>query len=136
MRITNSMMLNTNKSNINANKLTMDTLSTQLATQKKIQKPSEDPIVAIRSLRLRKSVSELEQYYEKNIEDAQSWLEVTESSIKNMSSILQSMYYDCTKGANGDLSSKERSAILEDLDARSEERRVGKECRSRWSPYH
>ena len=22
------------------------------------------------------------------------------------------------------------------LDARSEERRVGKECRSRWSPYH
>lgn len=97
MRITNSMMLNTNKSNINANKLTMDTLSTQLATQKKIQKPSEDPIVAIRSLRLRKSVSELEQYYEKNIEDAQSWLEVTESSIKNMSSILQSMYYDCTK---------------------------------------
>ena len=23
-----------------------------------------------------------------------------------------------------------------DLSARSEERRVGKECRSRWSPYH
>src|SRR2546430_3726761 len=23
-----------------------------------------------------------------------------------------------------------------DLDSRSEERRVGKECRSRWSPYH
>ena len=22
------------------------------------------------------------------------------------------------------------------VDARSEERRVGKECRSRWSPYH
>ena len=22
------------------------------------------------------------------------------------------------------------------MDARSEERRVGKECRSRWSPYH
>src|SRR3712207_9050709 len=25
---------------------------------------------------------------------------------------------------------------LEPLDDRSEERRVGKECRSRWSPYH
>ena len=24
----------------------------------------------------------------------------------------------------------------EDLAKRSEERRVGKECRSRWSPYH
>ena len=26
--------------------------------------------------------------------------------------------------------------LLPTLDARSEERRVGKECRSRWSPYH
>ena len=25
---------------------------------------------------------------------------------------------------------------MEDLSDRSEERRVGKECRSRWSPYH
>ena len=25
---------------------------------------------------------------------------------------------------------------IEDLYNRSEERRVGKECRSRWSPYH
>ena len=27
-------------------------------------------------------------------------------------------------------------AFWENLPARSEERRVGKECRSRWSPYH
>ena len=26
--------------------------------------------------------------------------------------------------------------LCEDMDVRSEERRVGKECRSRWSPYH
>ena len=28
------------------------------------------------------------------------------------------------------------SSILDDETTRSEERRVGKECRSRWSPYH
>src|SRR2546422_4864734 len=28
------------------------------------------------------------------------------------------------------------SVNMRDLQARSEERRVGKECRSRWSPYH
>src|SRR5256885_17269438 len=37
-------------------------------------------------------------------------------------------------------SSQERDASLDtresSLDRRSEERRVGKECRSRWSPYH
>ena len=26
--------------------------------------------------------------------------------------------------------------MIIDIDKRSEERRVGKECRSRWSPYH
>ena len=28
------------------------------------------------------------------------------------------------------------TVVVEELEARSEERRVGKECRSRWSPYH
>ena len=31
---------------------------------------------------------------------------------------------------------KERSLSDRTINARSEERRVGKECRSRWSPYH
>ena len=26
--------------------------------------------------------------------------------------------------------------VIKDIENRSEERRVGKECRSRWSPYH
>src|SRR2546422_6238586 len=29
-----------------------------------------------------------------------------------------------------------QAAVLEGTTSRSEERRVGKECRSRWSPYH
>ena len=28
------------------------------------------------------------------------------------------------------------NGVFEGIRARSEERRVGKECRSRWSPYH
>ena len=31
---------------------------------------------------------------------------------------------------------KEKNEIFTKIDDRSEERRVGKECRSRWSPYH
>src|SRR3989454_10853103 len=33
-------------------------------------------------------------------------------------------------------STPEHAAIRARLEERSEERRVGKECRSRWSPYH
>lgn len=121
MRVTNSMMMNTSRSNINANKLNMDKLNTQMSTQKKISKPSDDPIVAVRSLRLRSNISELNQYYEKNIPDAESWMEVTESSMKNMRDILQDMYYSYTQGTNGDLSTSERKAILENLESLTEE---------------
>ena len=31
---------------------------------------------------------------------------------------------------------RQKTAAEKKLIARSEERRVGKECRSRWSPYH
>ena len=37
---------------------------------------------------------------------------------------------------NAELVCATRSAGKEDNLERSEERRVGKECRSRWSPYH
>jgi len=35
-----------------------------------------------------------------------------------------------------DVSQKIGGDIADSVGARSEERRVGKECRSRWSPYH
>src|SRR5205823_10936547 len=38
------------------------------------------------------------------------------------------------RAAAGDDAERDRGVAL--LDARSEERRVGKECRSRWAPYH
>ena len=37
---------------------------------------------------------------------------------------------------NRDTVSRNHSLWLEEMIPRSEERRVGKECRSRWSPYH
>src|SRR5690606_39831151 len=40
------------------------------------------------------------------------------------------------KSAFGALLASLESAGEEEAAARSEERRVGKECRSRWSPYH
>ena len=37
-------------------------------------------------------------------------------------------------GGNAMINETLKDAVMNDL--RSEERRVGKECRSRWSPYH
>lgn len=121
MRITNKIMQRNNLSNINTNKVYQDRLSTQMSTQKKINRPSDDPVVAIRALRLRSSVTEVTQYYSKNIPDAESWLSVTEDGLKNLSQIMTNMISQCTKGSNGDLTTKDRDVILEQLKALSEE---------------
>ena len=52
MRITNTMMINNSLANIAVNKNQLSTLDTQMSTKKKINRPSEDPIIAIRALRL------------------------------------------------------------------------------------
>ena len=70
MRITNTMMINNSLANIAVNKNQLSTLDTQMSTKKKINRPSEDPIIAIRALRLRSSLNEVTQYLEKNIPDA------------------------------------------------------------------
>ena len=43
----------------------------------------------------------------------------------------------CSQGGSGDFAANAALSITEQINTqRSEERRVGKECRSRWSPYH
>lgn len=117
MRITNNMMLNTTTANINGNKINVNALNNQMATQKKIQRPSEDPVIAIRALRLRSSLSQVNQYYEKNIPDAQAWLEVTETALYNMNKILTDVRTQCVNGTNSYMTADDRSTILNNLTA-------------------
>jgi len=121
MRITNRIMQRNNLSNINTNKVYQDKLSTQMSTQKKINRPSDDPVVAIRALRLRSNVTEVTQYYSKNIPDAESWLDVTEGAVKNLSQIITNMIGQCESGSNGTLNTKNREIILEQLKALGDE---------------
>ena len=51
MRMTNKIMQNNSLYNINNNKVLQDKLSTQMSTQKKITRPSDDPVIAIRALK-------------------------------------------------------------------------------------
>ena len=121
MRITNKIMQRNNLSNINTNKVYQDKLSTQMSTQKKVNRPSDDPVVSIRALRLRSNVTEVTQYYSKNIPDAESWLDVTEDALKNLTEIITNMIKQCTKASNGDLKSADRQIILEQLKALGDE---------------
>ena len=115
MRITNAMMTSNTKNNININKLNEDRLNTQIATGQLISRPSEDPVIAIRALRLNTNLSQLNQYYKKNIPDAQAWLEVTETALKQTDQIFTNIKENLTTGASDTNTPTDRQKILENL---------------------
>lgn len=121
MRITNSMINRNSMNNMNNNKLEVNRLNNQMTSQKKISRPSEDPVIAIRALRLRSNLNELNQYYEKNIPDAESWLEVTEDALDNMKSILETVRTECVSASNDPMNAENREALLKNLRALREQ---------------
>lgn len=121
MRVTNNMITANTKTNINGNKVLVDKYNTQMTTQKKINRPSEDPVVAIRSLRMQTSLSHITQYLDNNISDANAWLDVTETALTNMKKILTDIRTQCVNGSTDTLTADDRRTILKSLQAMSDQ---------------
>lgn len=121
MRMTNKIMQNNSLYNINQNKILQDKLSTQMSTNKKLTRPSDDPVVAIRALRLRSSVTEISQYYDKNAPDADSWLKVTADGLGTVTDILTDLSKNANKGANKDLTADDLDIIITQMRSLSDE---------------
>ncbi|MCR4589581.1 MAG: hypothetical protein K5668_02005 [Lachnospiraceae bacterium] len=108
MRITNKIMNNYSVYNINTNKALLDNLNTQMSTRKKINDPTEDPVTAIQALRYRGSLSEYTQYLGKNVTDAASWTDTTQTAIDTAKDIIRSLKAEYTSASNGSNESTDR----------------------------
>lgn len=117
MRVTNNMMINNTTKNINWNKANQTYLNNQMTTQKKILRPSENPVIAIRALRLRSTLSQMNQYYEKNIPDVEAWYKMADTAFYNMNKILTDCQTKCNYGNNTTITADDRKTILESLTA-------------------
>jgi flagellar hook-associated protein 3 FlgL len=109
------MITSNTKSNINSNKVLVDKYNTQMTTQKKINKPSEDPVVAIRSLRMQTTLSHLDQYLDNNISDVSAWLEVTDTALENIKTVISDIRTQCVNGSTDTLTEDDRNTILQQL---------------------
>lgn len=116
MRITNTMMTSNTMRNVNKSKNNLYTTEQQMSSQKKIAKPSDDPIVAIRALSLRTSLTEVQQYLKKNVPDAEAWIKLTETSLDNMNGIFEDIYGYCNQGSTDSFTLDNREAIVECID--------------------
>ncbi|WP_145334507.1 flagellar hook-associated protein FlgL [Paenibacillus xylanexedens] len=88
MRITNNMLGSQLLMNLNRNAQQMNTTQTQLATGRKINKPSDDPVGITYSLRYRAELSSNDQY-QKNVDSAISWLEFNDTVMNQAGNVVQ-----------------------------------------------
>jgi flagellar hook-associated protein 3 FlgL len=87
MRVSNNMNYDQVKGNISKNRSDMADLQNQAATQKRITKPSDDPIGTARSLTLRTEKTGIDQYM-KNADLAKGFMNITESSLADLTDLL------------------------------------------------
>ncbi|MCP1186942.1 flagellar hook-associated protein FlgL [Paenibacillus sp. 1781tsa1] len=88
MRITNNMLSSQLLLNLNRNAQQMNNTQTQLATGRKINKPSDDPVGITYSLRYRAELSSNDQY-QKNVDSAISWLEFNDTVMNQAGNAVQ-----------------------------------------------
>lgn len=83
MRVTDKMAYNQVTQNLQKNRSEMGNLQNQAATQKRINKPSDDPIAAARVLSSRTDEKMAKQFL-KNIDIARSFLEASDQSLNEL----------------------------------------------------
>lgn len=114
MRVTNTMMRNNSLLNMQKNKVAYNKYLNEYNTQKKIQRPSDDPTIAVRALKYRTTLAEINQYLT-NIKDATSWMDATETCIKDVNNRLTDMIDYCTQAATGTYNEDDRKDIVTQL---------------------
>lgn len=117
MRITNQMVTSGSLRNMQKSMQKVNKLNEQSITGKKILAPSDDPVIAIRALKLRTTCDKLKQYKEKNIKDALNWVNTTQETIQGIMDDLEDVYYYCTQGSTDTFEEADRSKIVSQLKA-------------------
>ncbi|MCB7071263.1 flagellar hook-associated protein FlgL [Caldibacillus sp. 210928-DFI.2.22] len=115
MRVTQSMLSNNMLRNLSNNYNKMGKLQDQLTTQKRITRPSDDPVVAMLGLGYRDSLNKVQQY-SRNISEATNWLDSTDDAISQGVKVLQRIRELTVQASNGTYEEGQRGAIAVEVD--------------------
>ncbi|UAL52003.1 flagellar hook-associated protein FlgL [Metabacillus dongyingensis] len=110
MRVTQSMLAGSSLRNLSKSYEKMGTYQDQLATGKKINRPSDDPVVAMKGMHYRTNLTEVEQY-QRNISEAYQWMENSEAGIEQGTQVLQRVRELMVQASNGTNGPEDLKAI-------------------------
>ncbi|WP_338751633.1 flagellar hook-associated protein FlgL [Bacillus sp. FJAT-52991] len=115
MRITQSMLSNNMVKNLSSSYEKMGKYQDQLATGKKINRPSDDPVVAMKGIAYRTGLMEVEQY-KRNFDEAYNWVENTDSALDKATLALQRIRELTNQASNDTYEETQRVAMKQEIE--------------------
>lgn len=114
MRITSTMLSSNYLKNVNKNMSYLQTLQNQLSTGKEISKPSDDPYKASRIVKMYADIAGNEQYND-NITDVTNFLDVTDTSITQISNLYSRVRELLVSAGNAAYGSEQMQSIQDEM---------------------
>lgn len=93
----------------------MEKYQEQFSSGKKISKPSDDPVTAVRGMVYRSALNDIDQY-KRNIGDGVAWMEATDEALDEVTSVIQRVRELTVQGVNGTNGETDRYAIAEEIN--------------------
>lgn len=115
VRVTQNMLNSNMLRNLHKSMGTMDKLQQQLSSGSKINKPSDDPVIAARGMFYRSSLMENDQY-KRNVDEAQSWMDMTDTTMDEMGSIMKRVKELLVYSGDGAVSSDDLKAMASEVE--------------------
>ncbi|MEC1770238.1 flagellar hook-associated protein FlgL [Schinkia azotoformans] len=115
MRITQNMLTSSNLSYISKNYERLGKIQDQLNTGKKITRPSDDPVIAMKGIRYRSQLTEVKQF-NRNLTEGFTWLENTDSALNETTKVLERVRELTVQASNDTYDSAARKNIAEEIE--------------------
>ncbi|WP_282154551.1 flagellar hook-associated protein FlgL [Cytobacillus gottheilii] len=115
MRVTQSMLSANSLRHIQNSYKNLGKLEEQLTTGKKVSRPSDDPVVAMKGMRYRSQVVEVEQF-NRNLSEVYNWMDNGDAALDEVNSVMQRIRELTVKASNDTYEEKQRQAIASEVD--------------------
>lgn len=114
-RVTQSMLNSNMLFNLQKSNKQMEKYQEQFSSGKKISKPSDDPVTAVRGMVYRSALNDIDQY-KRNIDDGVAWMTATDEALDEVTSVIQRVRELTVQGINGTNGDTDRYAIAEEIN--------------------
>ncbi|GAA0318816.1 flagellar hook-associated protein FlgL [Bacillus carboniphilus] len=120
MRITQNMLANNSLRHLSESYSRMGKYQDQLSTGKKITRPSDDPVVAMKGMHYRSNLGQVEQY-QRNLSEVYLWMDNSESAIEQTNNAMHRVRELVIQGKNGALSEDDKKAVAREIQQMKED---------------